>query len=83
MASIQCAMRKNTAAHKCGSSFANQRIEKWWSSMRKGYTGSLIHFFKQKLVEDRFVTGSHSHKEIAWFFFSNILQRNLSDLQTF
>ena len=40
--SIQCALRENTAAHKYGSSVANQGIENWWSSMRRSYTGSLI-----------------------------------------
>ena len=49
--------------------------------MRRSYTGWLIDFFKGKITEGRFVTGSHLHKEIAWFPFSNMLQRDLSKLK--
>ena len=31
MASIQCALRENTAAQKCGSSIAVERIELHWA----------------------------------------------------
>ena len=81
MASIQCMLRENMAAHKYGFSIANQRVESWWSSMRRSYTGWLIDFFKGKIAEDRFVTGNHLHKEIALFSFSNMLQRDLSELR--
>ena len=33
-------------------------------------------------MEGRFATGSHLHKGIAWFSFSNILQRDLLKLKT-
>ena len=49
--------------------------------MKRSYTGWLIDFFKGKITEGRFVTGSHLHKEIALFFVSNMLQRDLSKLK--
>ena len=80
MASIQCALSTDDNAHRYGSSIANQRIENWWSSQRRIYTGWLIDFFKNKVAEGTFITGSSLHLEISWFSFSNLLQRELTNL---
>ena len=81
MAAIQCILRQNITSHKYGSSIANQRIENWWSSMRRCFSGWLIDFFKEKVSEGRFVTGSILHKDIAWFSFANLIQTELSQLK--
>ena len=77
MAGIHCAIHQDGAAHKYGSSVTNQRIENWWSSLRKRYTGWLIDFFKAKILNGTFVTGSNIHLEVSWFAFSKLVQTEL------
>ena len=82
MASIHCVLCNSLTAHKYGTSVANQRIENWWSTLRRSYTGWLIDFFKARIAEGAFVTGSELHNDISWFSFSYLLQKDLSDFQT-
>ena len=76
-AAIHCALHENINAHKYGSSVSNQRIENWWSSLRRTYTGWVIDFFKRKIDNGSFVTGSWLFQETSWFAFSPLLQKEL------
>ena len=49
--------------------------------MRRCFTGWLIDFFKERVADGRFITGSILHKDIAWFSFSYLIQRELSQLK--
>lgn len=78
MAGIHCTIYQDATAHKYGSSVTNQRIENWWSSLRKRYTGWLIDLFKRKIANGTFVTGSNIYLEVSWFAFSTLVQTELS-----
>ena len=65
-------LRENTAAQKCGLQLQLRGLS---------CTGRLIDFFKEKMIEGGFVTSSHLRKEVVWFSFSNMHQRDLSKLK--
>ena len=65
-------LRENTAAQKCGLQLQLRGLS---------CTGRLIDFFKEKMIEGGFVTNSHLRKEVVWFSFSNMHQRDLSKLK--
>ena len=52
IAGIQCLFLVSEDAHRYGSSISNQRIENWWSHIRKGFTDWLIEFFKDLVNEN-------------------------------
>ena len=64
MASIQCALRENMAAHKYGSSIANQRIENWWSSMRRLPSGESVNL--STFLQNNITEKSVSEKKISY-----------------
>ena len=79
LAGIQCSFLMSQDAHRYGSSQSNQRIENWWSHLRKGFTSWVIEFFKD-LVNDRILLlGNHIHLECSWFVFSPLLQKELEE----
>ena len=82
IATMQCLLGNSMLAHRYGSSIANQRIENWWSTLRRSYTGWVIDFFKSKVVEGKIVTGSILYQEIIWFCFSHLIQKDLDELKT-
>ena len=71
IAGIQCLFLMSEDAHRYGSSISNQRIENWWSHMRKGFTNWLIEYFKELFHENIFVPGNQTHLECSWFVFSS------------
>ena len=77
MAGIQCRIHDNIGAHRYGSSIANQRIENWWSSLRRRYSGWVIDFFKRKIDNGSIVPGSQVFLQCSWFVFSGLIQREL------
>ena len=65
LAGIQCSFLMSQDAHRYRSSQSNQRIEKWWSHLRKSFTSWVIDFFKD-LVKDRIkLPGNHIHLEVS------------------
>ena len=79
LAGIQCSFLMSQDAHRYGSSPSNQRIENWWSHLRKGFTTWVIEFFKD-LVNDRIlIPGNHIHLECRWFLVSPLLQKELDE----
>ena len=53
MAAIQSRLQASVDAHRYYLSVANIRTENWWSHDSKGYTGWLINFFKDMVVNRR------------------------------
>ena len=64
MVSIQCALRENTAAHKYGSSIANQRTENWWSSMRRPPISESVNL--STFLQNNIIEKSVSEKKISY-----------------
>ncbi len=88
VAGIQCYFRCNgndenagVKAHKYGSSPANQRIEAWWSYLRRHRTNWWMNFFKDMIDRDVLNTANSLHMECLWFCFSDLLQKELNDIK--
>ena len=65
-------------AHRYGSSPANQRIECWWSFLRKNRSNWWINFFKDLVEAGHLNTSSDLEKECLWYCFANLLQQDLT-----
>ena len=77
IAGIQSFFLMPEDAHRYRTSISNQRIENWWSHMRKGFTNWLTEFFKDLVNENIFIPGNQTHLECSWFVFSSLLQTEL------
>ena len=63
-------------AHIYGSSPSNQRIEGWWS-----WSHWWINFFKNLIQQGHLITANMLEAECLWFSFSNLLQKELDEVQ--
>ena len=81
VADMHCYLVNDMNAHSYGTSVANQRIENWWSSLKRGYTAWVIQFFKDLIEENILVVGHQVHMECVWFVFSKFLQNQLDEVQ--
>ena len=79
MAGIHSLLHQNASAHKYGKSTANQRIENWWSHLKKSFTSWVMIFFKDLVENGIFVPGNYQHMKCAWFVFSDFIQVELDD----
>ena len=68
-------------AHRFCSSPANQRIEGWWSYLRKNRSSWWMDFFKGLVDEGTLLLGDHFHMECLWFCFARILQNDLNSIK--
>ena len=64
-----------------GSSPANQRIESWWSYLRRNHTNWWINFFKDMIERGVLNTANPLHMECLWFCFSGILKQELDSIK--
>ena len=76
LATSQCLLAGEVVAHRYSSSHANQRVENWWSHIKRGFTAWVIDFFKTLVTEGKLALGNHAlmHMECVWFVFSDFLQ---------
>ncbi|CAB3992060.1 Hypothetical predicted protein, partial [Paramuricea clavata] len=84
IATLQCYLRGDGTddfagekAHRYVASTANQRIECWWSSLRRSRTSWWINFFKDLSERGVYISGNIYHNECLWFCFNEILQQDL------
>ena len=84
MAVIQCFLRSQGEddlaegnAHQYVPSTGNQRIEAWWSYLRRGRYTWWINFFKDMVSRGTLLLGSKVHEECAWFCFAEVIQHEL------
>ena len=84
IAALQCYLRGSSAddlagekSHRYVVSTANQRIECWWSSLRRSRTSWWINFFKDLSDNGVYINGDTYHDECLWFCFNEILQQDL------
>ena len=90
IAAAQCYFRSDDngpmqgeQAHCFGTSTHNQRIENWWSHLRKTCTGWWIQFFKDLVEEKQLNLDNEYTKECLWFAFNGILQNSLHEVQLY
>lgn len=65
-----------------GTSTSNQRIESWWSILRKSRATWWINFFKDMVDEGYFDPGLRYHLECIRFCFMAIIQKELDETRT-
>lgn len=70
-------------AHVFGTSPHNQRIENWWSHLKKACTNCWIQFFKDTVDERQLSLVDEYTQECLWFCFSGILQSSLDEAQMY
>ncbi len=87
-ASMQCFFRQNgndelagEKSHKYCSSPSNQRIEAWWSFLRRHRSNWWINLFKDMIENDIIDLGNEFHVECLWFCFSRVLQNDLDKVK--
>ncbi|XP_039626079.1 uncharacterized protein LOC120539766 [Polypterus senegalus] len=85
MAAMQCALRSHhsdrfsgEASHIYGTSTSNQRIESWWAQYRKQRSQFWMDLFED-LKDLGHFNGSHEHKCLLRFCFTDILQKDLEE----
>ena len=84
VAAMQCQFRSTSTdrfsgenSHIYGSSHSNQRIEGWWSFLRRHRTSWWMDFFKD-MVESNIVNlGNDLHMECLWYCFAHLIQNDL------
>eukprot|EP00794_Sanderia_malayensis_P013642 gene13642-15069_t len=81
IAGIQSFLWQDEGAHRYGFSPSNQRIENWWSHMKKSFSSWVIDFFKNLVLEGILIPGNHIHMECVWFVFSDFLQTELDNVK--
>jgi hypothetical protein len=68
-------------AHRYGTSPSNQRIECWWSYLRKNRSNWWINFFKDLVEAGHLSLSNQLQKECLWYCFHQLLQEDLSSVQ--
>lgn len=66
---------------KYGKSMSNQRIEQWWSYLKRSTTLSWIEFFKELMEQDLFDNTNNIHNEALKFCFFSLIQSDLEKLK--
>ncbi|XP_028408713.1 uncharacterized protein LOC114531276 [Dendronephthya gigantea] len=77
MAAMQCHFRSQADAHFFGTSPANQRIECWWSYLRKNRSTWWINYFKDLCERNIFNPDNELESECLWLCFSDVIQKDL------
>ena len=67
--------------HQYGTSTGNQRIENWWSHLRKMRTHWWINFFKDMCNSGVLNTSNHLERECLWFCFHAVLNDDLQKVK--
>ena len=70
-------------SHKYGTSPANQRIECWWSFLRRGRTSWWIDLFKTMASDDEVDFGSELQRECLWFCYHKLIQEDLDHVKEY
>lgn len=87
-AAMQCSLRANgeddqagERSHRYCSSPANQRIEGWWSFLRRSRSNWWINLFKDMVEYGYLHLGNVLHMECLWFCFAKVLQEDLNQVR--
>jgi hypothetical protein len=70
-------------AHAYGISTHNQRIENWWSHLKKTCTSWWIKFFKYLVENKQLNLDDEFTKECLWFALNGVLQSSLDEVQLY
>ena len=77
LAGIHSFFMNDPDSHRYVSSPRNQRIESWWSFLRKNWSTWWINLFKDMIEKGVLNTADQLHLECLWYCFSELLQMDL------
>lgn len=80
LAALQTFLSGRINAHMYGSSPANQRIEAWWSFLRRSRTQWWINLFEDLIDFDVFHVGHMRETDCLRFCFMPVLRKDLDDV---
>ena len=81
IAAMQCEFRGNADAHKYGTSPANQRIEGWWSFLRRNRSTWWMNYFRDLVERELFNPLNELQTEALWYCFSCVIQKDLNKVK--
>ena len=81
IAAVPCFLTGSNLSHIYGASYANQRIENWWSHFKRSFSAWVIDYFKQLVHDGIFVPGNVFHMECIWFVYADCLQCKLDEVK--
>ena len=88
VAAMQCNLRAlhqdefaGDKAHRFGSSPANQRIEGWWSFLKRNRSSWWMAFFKDMSESGLLNLGDTFHISCLWFCFAKVIQADLDKVK--
>ena len=81
MAGIHCFFMDNEDSHQNVASPRNQRIEAWWSFLRKNCSNWWINFFKDLVERESLNITDPIQRESIRFCFSNLIQSSLDEVK--
>lgn len=88
LSAMQCYLRSDDndewageKAHVYGSSPANQRIEAWWSFLRRNRSGWWIDLFQDMSHQGVLEIGNTYQMEALWYCFNKLLQEDLTKVK--
>ena len=80
-AAAQCWFNNDIGSHIYGTSQHNQRIEGWWSFLRRSRMTWWINFLKDLVERSICTTGNRIEMECLWFCFSSVIQQDLDHVK--
>lgn len=87
LATIQCYLRRNhgdenagTKSHMYGPSHSNQRIEGWWSFLRRNRSSFMIDFFKEMVNDGLYNPANELELYCFQYCFASVLQNGLDEV---
>ena len=85
LAAIQCYFRRELnddfagdKAHIYGLSHSNQRIEAWWSCLKRNWSSFIINFFTEMMESGKCNPDDKLEKECAKFCFTGVIKKDLN-----
>lgn len=81
MAGMQSFFRNDPDSHRYVPSHRNQRIEVWWSFLRKQQTSWWIDLFNDLTSSGMVDLADPLEKECLWFCFAGLLQQHLNEMR--
>ncbi|XP_013411268.1 uncharacterized protein LOC106174310 [Lingula anatina] len=83
LAPVQCSLTNSSHGHRYGTSPSNQRIEQWWSFLRRNRSTYWINLFEDLTEEGHFTVGNSLQIECLRFCFMDLLRKDLQEAAVF
>ena len=78
---VHCFLTGSNLSYRYGALHSNQRIENWWSHLKRWFSAWVIDYFKQLVHDGIYVPGNVAHMECICFAYANFLQCKLDKVK--